>query len=257
MLTTYFLGGLIDFKKCQTRIDASKSDGEKLPDGINYIISVDADLIKSPKDVKKAFSSKGYPKCKVNDSGTIIWIAKDTTEHKFQFQEIEQNLTNSTTIVGFKQPLYNFLNQSMSKSPGRARIESSSTIIFKEEPLDSKDRIYPSLSISKLLKHSKIGKIQFRNQTLIDTNNCGDKTMIDVMSGVSEFRQLISNARPFIKSINGFKVITKDTTISVKIHGGFKMEWFPEYDEKPEQDIVPLMFDCLSEIIDKFSSLDF
>lgn len=256
MLTTYFLGGLIDYKNCKTRVDATKSSGDKLPDGVEYIISVDAELKKSPKEVKKAFSAKGYPRCKVNDLGCIVWFSKNTSEEKFKLPEMKNELIDSTTIVGFKQPMFDFLNQSMSKSPGRVRIESSASIKFKDEPLNLKDRIYPSLSISRLLKFSKVSKIQFRNQILIDTKDSGDKSIIDAMSSVSEFRQLITNSRPFIKSIRGLKIITKDATVTIKIHHGFHLDWFPQFNETPNDDIPPLMFDCLSEIIETVSSMD-
>ena len=248
MLTTYFLGGAIKIQNCKTRFEGTKTKGSQLPKDIDYIISIDTQLRATPEEVKKALSLKGYPKCRVDSSGTIVFYSKTSKPcTKFKCPDLSQVEKDSTSLMGMKKDLDSYLKQKMTDSPGLVRIETTEPIEFKEAAISSKDRIYPSISLAKALKYSKLGKLQFKGKQVLDANNCTSKSIIDVLGEVQEFRQLIEQMKPLVKTCIGWKFITNDATVTFKSNPGIKLDIFPKYGESIVP-LVPLIFDCLTEL---------
>ncbi len=71
---------------------------------VKHNLSVQIDNVCEDHSIKKAFSKKGYPKCKVTQDGTIVWFSrKDKPVTQFKLPKINPIKQTHTTMVGFKQ----------------------------------------------------------------------------------------------------------------------------------------------------------
>jgi hypothetical protein len=252
MLTTYFLGGVLKWQNCGTKIEAVRSIDAELPKGVEYVISMDTELKVSPEEARKHFTEKGWPKCKVSDSGTIMWYSKTSKPcKKFTCPDLSSIKKNSTAIVGVKQSFEKFLKHGLNKSPGSVRIESTEPIEFEDAEISTsgKDRIYPSLAISKLLKRTKAGEVKFRGNLIVDTDKPTNKSLMDLLGQIPEFRQTICNIYPLIKSMKSWTVSTKDATVTCTVKPALQLDWFPTYSEKPMEETVSLVLGCITDIV--------
>lgn len=250
MLTTYFLGGLINLDKCGFVVSNTVSEFSELPNNTEFLISLQTKLKAEPTVVKKALTTKGYPKCKVKPNGVIMWYSKKSAPcKKFRLPQFT-DLKKSSSIVGFHKNLKDLLNHPLNKTIGKVRIETTKEIEFNDSAIDSKSRLYPSVSVKKMFKLKKIDTIEYKKETILDFKNKNYKNIFELVENIIPLKELSMVLKPLITSIDSLKIITPELSISINFKPGIKFSILPNYQVRANIEISPLIFDNLSELVD-------